>query len=133
MRNLVPEPGCLRKVVAPGIYHVSSPLIAMIGVFALCALVVYCVVPCGHRAGLHFNNVSHESEKEKKQIASAKLKKTMTFHLAKHGLQWRDVEDPPTHTLERCARVCPWCFTQRTACLVYHSGTPKKWLHAWTH
>ena len=81
----------IRKVMAPALYYVCSPLIALLAVFFVCALVVYCVVPCGRAAGLHFNNVS--KEKNKKEKAMAKIQKVLIFHLAKHGLTWQDIED----------------------------------------
>lgn len=79
------------KVMAPALYYVLSPVIALLGVFFVCALLVYCVVPCGRAAGIHFNNVS--KEKNKKEKAMAKIKKSLIFHLAKHGLTWQDIED----------------------------------------
>ena len=77
--------------MAPALYYVLSPVIALLGVFFVCALLVYCVVPCGRAAGIHFNNVS--KEKNKKGKAMAKIKKSLIFHLAKHGLTWQDIED----------------------------------------
>ena len=72
--------------MAPALYYVCSPVIALLGVFFVCALLVYCVVPCGRAAGIHFNNVS--KEKNKKEKAMAEIKKSLIFtwrNTASHG------------------------------------------------
>lgn len=95
--------------MAPALYYVCSPVIALLGVFFVCALLVYCVVPCGRAAGIHFNNVS--KEKNKKEKAMAKIKKSLIFHLAKHGLKWQDIEDGEKEGVRWCGGpigpICP--------------------------
>ena len=81
----------LRKMVAPGIYYISSPLLAMIGVLLVCSVMVYVVVPVFATAGIYFNNAAKAKQKKKKIIKA--LKKALEPLLPDAGLSWTDVQD----------------------------------------
>ena len=51
------------KLVAPGVYFVVSPLIAMCGVLLLCGLVAYVMVPVARRMGIDFNEMAKKRKK----------------------------------------------------------------------
>ena len=57
-----------RRMVAPAVYHVVSPLLAMLGVFLMCAFVVYLVVPTLRKCGLELNDVGQKRKKREKAI-----------------------------------------------------------------
>ncbi|CAL1160422.1 unnamed protein product [Cladocopium goreaui] len=81
----------LAKMVAPGIYYISSPLLAMIGVLLVCSVMVYVVVPVFATAGIYFNNAAKAKQKKKKIIKA--LKKALEPLLPDAGLSWTDVQE----------------------------------------
>ena len=102
----------LRKMVAPGIYYISSPLLAMIGVLLVCAVMVYVVVPLFAMAGIYFNNAAKAKQKKEKIIKA--LKKALEPLLPDAGLSWTDVQDMKL-----------WCAVLYRVTVVYgHVGQP---------
>ena len=77
--------------MAPGIYYISSPLLAMIGVLLVCSVMVYVVVPLAAMAGIYFNNAAKAKQKREKAIKV--LRKAMEPLLSNVGLSWKDVQD----------------------------------------
>ena len=80
-----------RKNLAPAIYYISSPLLAMLMVILLCGFIAHVVIPLGHRYGLAFNNVAQAAQQKSKAVE--KLKMAMEGHLLDYGLTWKDVEE----------------------------------------
>ena len=100
----------LRKMVAPGIYYISSPLLAMIGVLLVCSVMVYVVVPVFAMAGIYFNNAAKAKQKKKKIIKA--LKKALEPLLPDAGLSWTDVQD---------MKLWPYCTVPlRTLCSIIY-------------
>ena len=87
-----------RKNLAPAIYHVSSPLLAMLGVFLICAGMVYIVLPILRKFGLEMNDYGRKQRKREAVLKA--LRKALDKPLADFGLTWHDVQD-----LCECAAV----------------------------
>eukprot|EP00435_Cladocopium_sp_Y103_P034368 s881_g8.t2 len=79
------------KLVAPAVYFVFSPLIAMMGVVLICALVTYVAIPLLNKLGLEFNDIARR--KRKREEAIKKLAPALAPSLEKHGLKWADIEE----------------------------------------
>eukprot|EP00913_Durusdinium_trenchii_P023249 g21827.t1 len=93
------------KNLAPAIYYISSPLLAMLMVILLCGFIAHVVIPLGHRYGLAFNNVAQAAQQKSKAVE--KLKMAMEGHLLDYGLTWKDdsqiLEDHSEGTLHHAA------------------------------
>ncbi|CAE6971537.1 unnamed protein product, partial [Symbiodinium sp. CCMP2592] len=78
-------------LVAPGIYFLSLPALAVLNTFLLCALTVYAVLPCLRRHGWEFNEAG--KKKQKREKALKLLKKALADPLQALGLTFEDLED----------------------------------------
>ena len=63
----------------------------MLGVFLICAAVVYMLIPLLNKCGLELNDFGHKTRK--RQTAVKALERAMEKHLEEVGLTWQDVED----------------------------------------
>lgn len=81
----------IAKNLAPAIYHISSPLLAMLGVFLICAGMVYIVLPILRKFGLEMNDSGRKTRK--REAALKALRKALDKHLAERGLTWHDVQE----------------------------------------
>ena len=88
------EPPMPRTMVAPGIYFVSSPIIAIIALFMFSAFMVYVVTPAAGWVGLFFNDAARD--KKKRAGLKKKAVDVLVDVLPEKGLTWRDVEDRQT-------------------------------------
>ena len=77
--------------MAPAVYFVFSPLIAMMGVVLICAAVTYVAIPLLNKTGLEFNDVARK--KKRREQAIQKLAPALVPSLEKFGLKWADIED----------------------------------------
>ena len=80
----------IAKMVAPGIYYVLLPLIAVLTSLVLCVVLVYIFIPIANRWGLHFNLAAKQKHARRKAIK--KLKKTIAKPLEDTGLTWSNLE-----------------------------------------
>ena len=80
----------IAKMVAPGIYYVLLPLIAVLTSLVLCVVLVYIFIPIANRCGLHFNLAAKQKHARRKAIK--KLKKTIAKPLEDTGLTWSNLE-----------------------------------------
>ena len=79
-----------RTMAAPGLYFVTSPILAIIGLFLFAAFMVYLVVPVAALAGLYF-------KRDKKKRDKLKIQAREAFdelpEERRHGLVWTDLQE----------------------------------------
>ena len=63
----------------------------MLGVFLICAGMVYIVLPILRKFGLEMNDSGRKTRK--REAALKALRKALDKHLAERGLTWHDVQD----------------------------------------
>ena len=84
-------PSTLRTMVAPAIYFVTSPVIAIIGLFMFSAFMVYVVVPVAAIGGLYFNDAA--KEQKQRNGLKKKCQEVLVENLPEWGVSWDDIED----------------------------------------
>ncbi|CAE7817681.1 Scube1 [Symbiodinium microadriaticum] len=80
-------------MAAPGIYFVTSPILAIIGLFLFAAFMVYLVVPIAALAGLYFNDFQRDKKKRDKLKIQAREAFDALAEEHRHGLVWTDLQD----------------------------------------
>ena len=78
-------------MIAPGLYFISSPIIAIIALFMFSAFMVYVVVPVAALAGIYFNDSAREQKK--RTGLKKKAKEVLEATLIQQGLTLDDLED----------------------------------------
>ena len=82
-----------RTMAAPGIYFVTSPILAIIGLFLFAAFMVYLVVPIAAWAGLYFNDFQRDKKKRDKLKIQAREAFDALAEEHRHGLVWTDLQE----------------------------------------
>lgn len=83
--------GAAAKLAAPAIYYLANPVAAMLGVFLMCALAVYLLIPLAGKMGVFFNPAAQRRQAKSKAVVQfrAKLEPYLPPELT-----WEDLMEP---------------------------------------